>query len=167
MMRKLFKLPIKLRKSKRGSTIIELLIAVMVVGLIVTAVANAITYSIKNTGESRFRQVATTLGQQVIEHFIGRKKTDGIVNLKNSLAQTNYCYSNITSPTDGACGATQVVNMAGTNFKRDVAIAKGGTGFHASPYFVRITVVVSWSDGASTRDVELIQELQQDSGFKD
>lgn len=150
---------------QKGSTIIELLIAVMVVGLIVTAVANAVTYSIKNTGESRYRQVATILGQQVMEHFRGQKNDQGIINLSNALTAGANCYSNIDSPTVGACGAAQVIAMAGTNFKRDVFVAKGGSGTHASPYYINFVVTVSWVDGTETREVELIQELQQDSGF--
>lgn len=161
-------------KLQRGSTIIELLIAVMVVGLIITAVANAVTYSIKNTGESRYRQVATTLGQEVIEHFHTQKNELGIINLINILPQTEYCYSDIDSPTAGVCGtgSGQVVDIpgVGTEFKRNVTINSGGDGTRtplpAKPYYLTVTVTVSWIDGAETRSVELIQEFKQDSGFR-
>jgi type II secretory pathway pseudopilin PulG len=152
-------------KFNSGSTIVELLIAVMVVGLIVTAVANAVTFSIKNTAESRFRQVATILGQQVIENFRSQKQESGIVNFSNRFSDLNYCYSDISAPTSGICDNTQVIIMAGTEFKRDVAVLKGGDGSRANPYFINFTIAVSWMDGAEQRQVELIQQLKQDSGF--
>lgn len=152
-------------KSVKGSTIIELLIATMVVGLIVTAVATVVTYSIKNTGESRFRQTATILGQQVIEYFWGRKNAEGIINLSDSLTPGINCYSNIDDPTPGACGPTQVINMAGTNFEREVFIEKGGIGTRDEPFFIQLDVTVSWLDGDQAREVELIQRLVQDSAF--
>lgn len=150
--------------SMRGSTIIELLIAVMIVGLIITAVANAVTTSIKNTGESRFRQNATVLGQQVIEHLRTQKNELGMVNFKNSLTPGDYCYADINNPISGLCDA-QVVTMAGAEFKRDVLVASGGTGTRVDPYYLNVTVTVSWQDGTETRSVELIQEFKQDSGF--
>lgn len=148
-----------------GSTIIELLIAVMVVGLIITAVANAVTTSIKNTGESRFRENATVLGQQVIEYMHGRKNELGMVNFKNTYAAGNYCFITVESPISSACGANDLITLAGTSFKRNAVITSGGTGTHASPYYLNIRVTVSWQDGTSTRDIELIQEFQQDAGF--
>lgn len=158
---------LRFKTAQRGSTIIELLIAVMIVGLIITAVANAVTYSIKNTGESRYRQVATILGQQVMEHLRGQKNEMGLINLSNSLSQTTYCYNNIDTPTSGACGASQFINMAGTNFQRNVTVGKGGSGTRTpfDPYYVNLVVTVSWTDGTETRQVELVQEFRQDSGF--
>ena len=157
----------KKKDAVRGSTIIELLVAVMIVGLIVVAVASATTYSIKNTGESRYRQVATTLGQQAMEHFRGRKNELGLKNYSDTLTAGANCYSNIESPAPGICGTNDVIVMAGTNFKRDVSIVKGGTGLRANPYYITFTVSVSWVDGSLTRQVELVQQLKQDSGFID
>ncbi len=148
-----------------GSTIIELLIAVMVVGLIITAVANAVTTSIKNTGESRFRENATVLGQQVIEYMHGRKNELGMVNFKNTYTAGNYCFITVESPISSACGTNDLITMAGTSFKRNAVITSGGNGTRANPYYLNIRVTVSWQDGASTRDIELIQEFQQDAGF--
>lgn len=166
----LSKLGLKLHcglKMQKGSTIIELLIAVMVVGLITTAIANAVTYSIKNTGESRFRQVATTLGQQVIEDFRSQKNELGIINFSNTLTAGNNCYSDLDNPVVGSCGDSAVISMAGADFKRDVLIGLGGSGTRIpdDPYYITITVTVSWNDGTSTRDIELIQDFKQSSGF--
>lgn len=163
------------KTAQRGSTIIELLIAVMVVGLIVTAVASAVTYSIKNTGESRYRQVSTILGQQVVEFVRGEKNRLGITNLGifNTTGITrDYCFSTLpsdldTEPTQGQCTQSNVINMAGTNFTRDVSITSGGAGTRTpfDPYYLNIVVTVSWTDGTEIRQIELVQEFKQDSGF--
>ena len=151
------------RLNNRGSTIIELLIAVMVVGLIVTAVANAVTFSIKNTGESRYRQVATILGQQVIEFVRGERNRKGLLNLKNTLVSGTYCFKTIpanldTTPTPGQCSESlaDYIPMAGTNFLREVTVSVGG----APEYSMLVTTTVSWADGIETRQVELIQEFE-------
>ena len=151
------------RLNNRGSTIIELLIAVMVVGLIVTVVANAVTFSIKNTGESRYRQVATILGQQVIEFVRGERNRKGLLNLKNTLVSGTYCFKTIptnldTTPTQGICDEDidDYIPMAGTNFLREVTVSVGG----APEYSMLVTTTVSWTDGTETRQVELIQEFE-------
>jgi len=153
--------------NQHGSTIIELLIAVMVVGLIITAVANSVTYSIKNTGESKFRQNATILGQQVLEKLRTDKNTLGMVNFKNSLTPGENCYSDIDSPSLNACGAAQVVTLGNVEYKRDVFFAIGGSGTRTpeDPYYVNVIVTVSWMDGSQTREIELIQEFKQTNGF--
>ncbi len=152
-------------KFNRGSTIIELLIAIMVVGLIVTAVANAVTYSIKNTGETRYRQAATILGQQVMEFVRGERNRLGIYNLgiynitTPEGTEEYYCFSTMpsdlsTQPAQGQCGANNVITMAGTDFKRDVTIVSST----APALFIEVTV--SWTDGTETRQIELVQEFE-------
>lgn len=148
-------------KLSAGSTLIELIIAVMVVGLIVTAVANAVTHSIKNTGEARFQQVATVLGQQVVEHFRIQKNSLGMINLYNSLSAQTYCYSDIDNPSSGTCGPADTITMAGTDFTREVAVLKGGAGTTNDPYYLTLTVTVEWQDGTTARNIELVQQLKQ------
>lgn len=158
---KLFVRGILRNRSNSGSTIIELLIAVMVVGLIITAVANAVTYSIKHTAESRYRQAGAILGQQVIEYIRSEKNRMGLLNLKNTLVSGTYCFSLLpdtldTTPTQGACGPNNTVSMAGTNFYRNVEVVTATS----APYKILVTVTTSWTDGNQTRSVELVQEFE-------
>lgn len=149
-------------KSQRGSTIIELIFAVMIVGLIITAVANAVTHSIKNTGEARYKQVATTLGQEVMEYIRQEKNRVGIINLDATLPGGDYCFVTVSSPATGNCGAGDEISMAGADFFRDVTILYSGSKTPiTSPYNMTVTVTVTWYDGATTRDVELIQEFER------
>jgi Tfp pilus assembly protein PilV len=152
----------KFRKNKifiKGSTLIELIIAVMVVGLIVTAIASAVTYSIKNTSEAKFRQAAATLGQEAIEFIRSERARIGHYSLKNNLPPGSYCFNNIPNnlgsiPPSGACG-TNYFNYAGHSFKRDVVVSNPD-----GEDKIRVVVTVVWRDGGSERKVELIQEFR-------
>lgn len=54
-------------KNNRGNTIIEVLIATLVIGTVMTAIAIGMTYSIKNTSEAQYREVGTSLASEPIE----------------------------------------------------------------------------------------------------
>ncbi|MBP7740742.1 hypothetical protein KA089_00995 [Candidatus Woesebacteria bacterium] len=148
----------KSKKLQQGSTIIELLISLMVVGLVVTAVAAASTYSIKNTGEARFRQVATTLGQEVIEKSRNEKSRLGFINFSNLVGDNAYCFDTVPAdfqtslPTAGLCGSTEVVSVAGSDFTREVTFTSTATE-------VVVEVDISWDDSGSPRTVQLVQTL--------
>ncbi len=53
--------------NNRGNTIIEVLIATLVIGTVMTAIAIGMTYSIKNTSEAQYREVGTSLASEPIE----------------------------------------------------------------------------------------------------
>jgi prepilin-type N-terminal cleavage/methylation domain-containing protein len=153
----------------RGSTLIELIIAVMVVGLILTAVANAVTHSVKNTGEARFKQVATVLAQEIMENVRSEKNRVGMINLKNALISESYCFPAVpggfnSTPPIGECNDEQGIEMAGTEFFRNAYVVNSGVGISNDPndpYSMTVTVVVSWYDSANLKSVELIQEFQE------
>lgn len=56
-----------LSNKSSGQSIIEILVATVVVGVIVTAVAIGVTYSVRNTAEIRYRETAVKLGSEVME----------------------------------------------------------------------------------------------------
>lgn len=150
----------KMNKKLNGSTIIELLISLMVVGLIVTAVAVSATYSIKNTGEARFKQVATTLGQEAIEKTINEKKRLGFISFSSAVGSNTYCFDTIPTafdatppmPVAGICDTNDVVSLAGTDFTREIS-------FSTSATVVSAEVNVSWNDSGNIKNIELIQEF--------
>ncbi|PIR61770.1 MAG: hypothetical protein COU66_02035 [Candidatus Pacebacteria bacterium CG10_big_fil_rev_8_21_14_0_10_44_11] len=82
-----------LRKSKllTGSTLIEVLIAIVVVGLVVTGVMLSISYSVRNSAESRYREVASQLAQDGMEVVILERQSEAWS--KFSLRNGIYCIS--------------------------------------------------------------------------
>lgn len=154
-----------INKFNTGSSLIELIISVMVVGLVVTAVAAASSYSIKNTGEARYKQVATTLGQEVIELMRSEKHRLGYINFDNAFSSSDYCFispvitdfgdDNATlNSISGDCDVNETIVIAGGTFTRQAAVT------HPSE-ITRVVVTVSWDDGDDTRSVELIQEFKE------
>ncbi|NCN87732.1 MAG: hypothetical protein COZ34_04575 [Candidatus Pacebacteria bacterium CG_4_10_14_3_um_filter_34_15] len=156
---------LKLIKNQNGSTIIELLISLMVVGLVVTAVAVASTYSIKNTGEARFRQAASTLAQEVVEKSRSEKTRLGFVSFNSAVGSNTYCFDTIPAafdnsdpdddysmPAPGACSTGETISLAGSEFTREVV-------FDTSATSIIVEVNVSWSDSGNIRNIQIIQEF--------
>lgn len=147
----------KLFSSIAGSTLIELLIAVMITGLVVTAVAATGLYSVKNSSEANYRVVATNLGQQVIELARGQRQILGFPTFQSQVATGTYCLNVLPDPlvplpAPASCGSA-TFSFAGVAFQRELTV-------ESSSAEVRLEVVVSWTDGAQERSVELIQVLQ-------
>ena len=151
------------RRYFQGSTLIEVLIATVVVGLIVTAIASTLTQSLKNNSEAQYRQVATRLAQDGLELFAQYKATStwGVFSGTPSItsAGKKHCLDQTTVAalasaqeklTGEAC-STVAVPGVNTNFQRSfIKSAAGASG-------VKIQVKVSWTDGTATRDVDLQQ----------
>jgi len=130
----------------------------MIVGLIVTAIAVAGTYSVKNTGEARFKQVATNLAQEVIEKSRTEKDRLGFLNFNNAVGEKTYCFNSIPNdynvlPNPGSCVIGDVVTVAGADFTREVIFS------FKDVLTTEIEVNVYWSDADNTRSVQLIQQL--------
>lgn len=156
---------------RRGNTVIEVLIATVVVALVLTAVAATITTSIQNSAEAENRAMALRLAQDSIEIFKNDKAGmpwDDFVKLPgNSSADGVWCYPNgiksiktgswtsigTISAITGSCGSTTVT---GNNMTFNRAVAKTVS---ASPAYETITVYVYWNIGVAgkTRNVQLQQ----------
>lgn len=151
-----------------GSTLIELLISIMIVALVVTSVAVATTYSIKNSGEAKYRELATIYGQDVIELFRAEKNRLGFYGLKNAVPAGDYCFDELPDNLEGtlntgACDSVEIGPNAGVSslYDRDVVV------IYPDANTIRLEVEVSWtsraesktSDGVSS--VTLVQEFKE------
>lgn len=134
-----------------GNTIIEILIATVVVGLILTSLAVSMTSSIQNSAEAQYRESGTRLAQDVMEVFRKDKNTLSWNSFYATPASGTYCvpssFSSITSLTTGAnlnimdlCPFTLQSNM---NYYRAVTKLTGVTATNV-PY-VKVTVYVYWN----------------------
>lgn len=83
----------KLKSS--GNTIIEILVATVVVGVILTALAGSMTNTIQNSAEAQYRETATRLAQDAMEVF--RKD-------KNTESWTTFAATPADTPTDDSSG---------------------------------------------------------------
>lgn len=152
--------------NNNGTSLIEVLIAIAVVGLVLTGVIAALTFSVKSTSESKYRSLATAKAQETIELFRRERAKLGWNDFNTALSDL-YCFDEIPATTEGiaskagACGAevyNLVVPGAGIAFKREVEIIK-------NPDSVVIKATVSWPrfDQGSTnidRKVVIQQEIK-------
>lgn len=77
---------------QRGAGLIEVLIAVVITALILTAVAISLSYSVRNTAEARYRELATDRAQEVIEYVRKYRVIDGWVGFKAQLDRSPHTF---------------------------------------------------------------------------
>ncbi len=158
-MKKLVTTLLKKCQKQRGSTLIELLIATMVVGTVITAVAAGVTRSVKNNSEAQYREIATVLAQQGVEMFRSERNNLGWVTFHNDIVAGTYC---IPAGADELGDlSTDLVNCAVTesnfDFNRQVVLTKTSG---ADPG-VTLEVTVQWDRrSGSMSDVKVTQTFK-------
>lgn len=151
--------------KRQGSTILEVLIATLVVGTVLTAVAASLTNSIKNSSEAEYRKIATRLAQEGLEIVRKEKYIKTWTSFKNDTSHIpaidsawqcmdteSLAYTlpkvNITT-----CPPITLSNPP-TSFYRGIQLSILGEG-------VKVRVRVGWKDGSNTRDVVLEQTFRE------
>jgi type II secretory pathway pseudopilin PulG len=125
---------LKKKKSKNhaGSSLIEIVIAIGVVGLVLTGIIASLTFSVKSTSESKYRSLATAKAQEVIELFRRERGRLGWNEFNSIVSHDSYCFDEIPgidvniSTKQGTCGEVYnlVVPGAGIALKREAEITR-------------------------------------------
>lgn len=150
---------------QQGQSIIEVLIATAVVGLVLTSVVVGLTYSIKNTAISTAKTLATKLAQEGMEVYRRERDILGwerfLEAVQSGSGQQTYCLNELPANTqafmdmvpdsDGCNGEL----LADQPFTREVLVDT------FSSEEVRVEVVVIWQDGATERTVEVVQRFKK------
>lgn len=146
--------------SQSGQTIIEVLIATLVVGMVLTAVAATLTVSVKNTAQSRYQEVARARAQSGLELFRRERNKLGWQTFQASLVSGTYCINTLPDSSmafdalsPGACG--NGVAVIGTDFTRDATVTV------VSNDEVKVDVLVKWIDGVLNKEVKLTQVFRR------
>lgn len=153
--------------SRRGSTLIEVLVAILIMAIVLTGLSAALTYSLKNSAQADYRQIATRQAQDVIEILRKERSEMGWTDFEAAFVDaTSYCVGtnqiSFNDPTTarefttGTCPGNVVIAQS------PVALTRSFTriGNTADTTLVRVQVNVTWNDGSSPRDVILIQEFR-------
>ncbi|GEM_PF-1295510 len=134
-------------KNQQGSTIVELLIATLVVGSVITGIAVALTYNIHQNAEVRYREAAANMNQQVLEVFRRERERNSWDDFYTRLIDgTTYCVNSpgssleelINSPSD----CTDTYAFAKTTFKREAIITKPDAS--ADQSIIQLTITTYW-----------------------
>jgi len=154
----------KSRTNQRiGQSIIEVLIATLIVGTVLTAIASGLTLSLKNTSETKYRELATNLSQEGLEVFRRERNNIGWTGFTEILDSNTFCLNTLPADTTefqalpaGECeGGTAI---AGTTFTRTAYVVV------QSQDVIQITVEVVWTDGQKEQKVSVVQEFRNLGG---
>ena len=125
--------------NDQGSTLIELVIAILVAGVILVGVAIGIMSSIQQTAAARYREIGTTLAQAGMEVFHKERARLGWQNFVTTYTGANYCVNQETKTIESAPCDT-VITQLGHDFNRNVVVTNNGTT-------VDVEVTVDWIAG--------------------
>ncbi len=155
------------RSEQTGFSLIELLVATMVVGLTLTAIVTTLTYSIKVNDQANYRDIAIQKAQEGVDFFKRERVILGWNNFYN-LLNSSYCLDEIPDPSTSSsdhafsglassCTDFDIpITGAAVEFKRTVSIDKSGGDE------VDITVTVSWPlDDSNASEVEVSQLFKE------
>lgn len=134
---------VSLHTNQTGISLVEVLLAVLLFGLLVTAITGALLYGRTSTAMNGARQRANMLAEEGVE---------AVRNVRDA------SYSNLT---DGTFGLTKTSNqwaLSGSSdmsdiFTRRVVVSSTGTNRKV------VTATVSWPQGAGTAQTSVTTEL--------
>lgn len=160
--------------SQQGSAIVEVLIATAVVGLVVTAIAVALTFSAHNTAQVRYREAATAFGQDLIEVMRKERKFIGWPALYGEFAEgtTHFCVPatdvltvaqakaiSVAAECDQATPA-HATTLAGIDVFRTLTVHRDSGGPSLTDDKIDIEVKVAWKNGNRDQSVTFNHQLR-------
>lgn len=124
----------------KGQTLIELLVAIGILGIVITSLVAVVIASLGNAQYSKNQIQATQLAQEGLE--IVHQWRDGNYQEFHDMLSGTYCLNAGSSTLDNNCPAKVNVN----NFFRQVTLTSSGCGANIT----LVNVKVSWQDGKCT-----------------
>ncbi len=143
--------------NEKGQSLFEVVVALAVVTLIIVAIVNLATNSIRNSDFSRDKTLAARYSQEALEWLRGQRDTNFAsfeANVLASGSDTPRCFAALNWTLLGACEPSQVI--VGTKFRREgyfnIDQLSGKTRIEA-------TIVVHWSDAVGDHEVRSTTRL--------
>lgn len=147
-------------KAQAGQTLLELVMAIGVGVVVVTAIVSITTLSLKNSGFAKTNAQATRHSQEAIEWLRAeRDKSWPTVFAKSGVTAQYYCLTNLAWPAaPGTCTATQYIT--GTTFKREISLINRDL----EPSIdgnetIQAEVTVTWNDSSGDHQSKLTTQL--------
>jgi len=135
----------KLQRPQAGFSIIEVLFALVLLGMVLVGIAVLMTRSLVVAADARYRNIGNDLAQEVLELY-HRERTLSSWTEFTTAGAGSHCvlsdakdFSETTTFITGACVA-QGVTVSGILFQRDVVAV-------STPGKLEATVTVQWKSG--------------------
>jgi len=131
--------------KQAGFSMIEVLMALVVVGLVLTAVAGMITNSVKARADARYRQIANEIAQDVIE--------------KCRYEQATRTWEDFVAGVGSECiGISSVISKIGIDYTVNTDFFPGTT----PPIVPQLLIVtVDWNSGRKGGTLKELVEVEQ------
>jgi type II secretory pathway pseudopilin PulG len=146
--------------SQQASTLVEVLVAVTIIALVLTAVSAMISMSIKLANSNEQNQLALQKAQEGLEFFRKERLINSWYSFSTPLTDgATYCLSSIPEETAsisaqlGVCGEADVLEAAKYNFKREVTVNYNGANS------LTVQVDLNWTDGNKDKNLNLEQSF--------
>lgn len=133
--------------TERGQSLFELVVAIAVSAMVITAVTSLASNSIRNSTFSKNKSLAATYAQQATEWLRGQRDNDINTFVAHAVTPT-WCLSDLNWNTPGNCGADQVIT--GTLFSRQATFT---VTTQNGKDVIEADVIVSWSDSQGMHEV--------------
>ena len=159
----------KKRKRQFGQTLVEIIIAISVVGLVMTAVVAIVTVSVRNVSRAKAKALGTKYTQEGIEYFRAQKNLMGWETFWETIQaggpSSTYCLAELPYTQNG--GLESVPNRAclSTEFVDNTAVYQRKAEVTVGPVngqdTVTVTVLTTWPDGGQTAQSMGTVQFQQ------
>jgi prepilin-type N-terminal cleavage/methylation domain-containing protein len=147
--------------KQAGSTLIEILVAISVISLVLTAVGSMISMSIKLSDSNEQKQLALQKAQETLEFFRKERSINSWSSFSTPLEdEGTYCLSSLPeniasmSANLGVCGDEDLFEAAKYKFKREAMINFNDENS------LKVEINLSWQDGSKAKDLSIEQGFE-------
>ncbi len=149
------------RRLQTGSTLIEILVAVTIIALVLTAVSAMIFMSIKLADSNEKQQLALQKAEEALEFFRKERAIWSWTAFSTPLVDlSTYCMSSLPesvasiSAQLGECGDEDVLEAARYSFKRQATVT------FESANRLNVEIEMLWTDGTKAKNLVLDQQFE-------
>lgn len=146
---------------QQGSTLVEVLVAVSIVALVLTAVSAMISMSVKLAESNEKKQLALQKAQEALEFFRKERSINSWHSFSTPLEDgAVYCVSSLPesvasiSASLGNCAEDEVLEAARYSFKREAMV-----NFNNSNN-LDVQIELLWQDGTKAKNLILEQGFE-------
>ena len=147
--------------KQRASTLIEVLVAIFVIAVVLTAISAMMSMSIKLADNNEKKQLALQKAEEAMEFFRKERSINSWHGFSNPLEdEARYCISSLPesvaslSAKLGACAETDVLEAARYKFKREAVINFTGENN------LSVQINLLWNDGNQAKNLSLEQSFE-------
>jgi type II secretory pathway pseudopilin PulG len=148
-------------KKQRASTLVEVLVAVSIIALVLTAVSSMIFASVKLAESNEIRQLALQKNEEALEFFRKERFVNSWALFAAAMEdETSYCLSSLPDDLTGLaekignCADDDQLQAAAYYFQREVYVSKETDSLN-------LRVDISWQAGGEEKVLSLEQDFHK------